>query len=107
MTTGCPGDNAHVHCQRTTGEECGHGKRTGQVGGQNTVAGRFFLQWLVRCFIDAMFGHSFGARGIHASRSGPFFPPIFQRGVRASLPFPAALPGVAQLTIVPYAMRVP
>ena len=37
--------------------------------------------------------------GIIASRSGPFFPPIFQRGARAD---PASnsrkLPGVIQLT---------
>ena len=32
--------------------------------------------------------------------SGPFPPPIFQRGEAASLPFPAQLPGVVQLTIV-------
>ena len=31
--------------------------------------------------------------------SGPFFPPILQRGEAASLPFPAQLPGVVQLTI--------
>ena len=41
----------------------------------------------------------------HDSR--PFFPPIFQRGARASLLFPAQLPGVAQLTIVPYAWMFP
>ena len=55
----------------------------------------------MRCLLMRYLGIVWGPGYPREHDSGPFFPPIFQIGVRASLPFPAQLPGVpSQLTIV-------
>ena len=53
------------------------------------LVGRGFVVLLMR-YLGIVWGPGYP----HEHDSGPFFPPIFQRGVRASLPFPAQLPGV-------------